>query len=135
MVASKTSQDARLNSETYPYQGRFKQNLSWPVWGAIAAIAAASAYLIHHVVEGWAFPVAIIEFVMLGILFGYRHFWRFAWFWVRFLPVLLIQWPLIVWARPFVYREGLFFNLFLANVDSIFAIFAINLGRPWAKQE
>lgn len=119
-----------MNSETDPYAGRLKQNLSWPILCAVPIIVAVTAYLIHRLVGGWAFPVALIEIVMLGIAFGYRHFWRFGWFWLRFVPVLLAQWPLVVWARPFVYRGGLFFNLFLANIDAVFAIFAINLGRP-----
>ena len=124
-----------MKREIYPYAGRLKQNLSWPILCVVLIIVGCTGVFVKSMVHGWAFPIALVEIVMLLAVFGYRHFWRFAWFWIRIIPVLLIQWPLVVWARPLVYRGGLLFNLLLANADGFLAILAVTLGRPWEKQQ
>ena len=117
-----------MSREIYPYAGRLKQNLSWPVLCAVLIIVGCTCVFVRNVLPDWTFPIALVEIVMLVALFGYRHFWRFTWFWVRIVPVLLIRWPLVVWARPLVYRGGLPFNLLLANADGFLAILAVTLA-------
>lgn len=118
----------------YPYAHRVRQNFTWPVWCLIGIFSIPTIFL-NRRLHGWGVPIGLSEIAVLAAFFGYRHFWKFRWFWPRISAFALLQWPLLLWARPYIDAYQFEFNLPFVLADLFVAIVAINIGRPWSANQ
>ena len=115
-------------------KSQFRRNLSWPVVTAIVLVSAPTIFL-NDRLHGWGYPTGFAEIIALCLIFACRHLWRHSWFWIRAIPLLLLQAPLVLFARPYMYEYNFAFNLVFWSADMMICIMAVMFGHSASTED